>query len=87
MTKFAYKVALVQCGYVPVVSGEWTGRESEDTLYGIDPEQIEETLRAAGCPSEQQLLNDLGEDGWELIGVVPQSIPDVHKMYLKRVVA
>ena len=53
----------------------------------IDPERIEEILRAAGCPSEQQLLGDLGEDGWELIGVVPQSIPDTHKMYLKKAVA
>ena len=87
MSKFAYKIALVQCGYVTVVSGEWTGRESEDTLKGIAPEQIEEILRAAGCPTEQQLLSDLGEDGWELIGVVPQSIPDIHRMYLKKVVA
>ena len=87
MSKFEYKIAIVQFGYVPVVSGEWTGRESEDTLKGIAPEQIEEILRAAGCPTEQQLLSDLGQDGWELIGVVPQSIPDVHKMYLKKVVA
>jgi hypothetical protein len=88
MSKFAYKIAIVQCGYVPVVSGEWTGRESDDALKGAKkPEQIEEILRAAGCPTEQQLLGDLGEDGWELIGVVPQSIPDIHKMYLKKVVA
>lgn len=87
MSKFAYKIAMVQCGYVPVVSGEWTGRESDDALKGAHPEQIEEILRAAGCPTEQQLLGDLGEDGWELIGVVSQSIPDIHKMYLKKVVA
>ncbi len=86
MTKFAYKIAIVQCGYVPVFSGAWTGRTSEDTLKGIAPEEIEEVLRAAGCPTEQQLLADLGEDGWELIGVVPQSIPDTHQMYLKKVI-
>ena len=87
MSKFAYKIALVQCGYVPVVNGQWTGRESEDVLRGIDPERIEEILEAAGCPNELQLLSDLGDDGWELIGVVPQSIPDVQRMYLKKVVA
>ena len=90
MSKFAYKIALVQCGYVTVVNGEWTGRESENPLKRIEPmppEQIEEILRAAGCPEEHQLLGDLGEDGWELVGVVPQSIPDVHRTYLKKVVA
>ena len=90
MSKFAYKIALVQCGYVPVVNGEWTGRESEGPLKRIEPvppEQIEETLRAAGCPKEHQFLGDLGEDGWELIGVVPQSVPDTHTMYLKKAIA
>ena len=90
MSKFAYKVALVQCGYVPVVNGEWTGRASENPLERTEPsppDQIEEDLRDAGCPKDHQLLRDLGEDGWELVGVVPQSIPDVHILYLKKVVA
>lgn len=87
MSKFAYKIAMVQCGYVPVVNGEWMGRESEDVLRGITPEQIEEILEAAGCPNELQFLSGLGEDGWELIGVVPQSIPGIHRMYLKKVIA
>ena len=86
-SKFAYKIAIVQCGYVPVISGQWTGRESNDVLTGADPERIEEILKAAGCPTEQQFLGDLGEDGWELIGVVPQSLPELSRMYLKKVVA
>ena len=87
MSKFAYKVAIVQYGYVPVVNGEWTGQGCEDRLQRVDPTQLEQNLRDAGCPSEQQLLGDLGEDGWELVGVVPQSVPDTHRMYLKKVVA
>jgi len=50
-------------------------------LYFTDPEKETSTLHP---PGHKEKLNELGNDGWELVSVVSDQTGKVQKLYFKR---
>lgn len=76
--RYEYLICQVQSACVTFVNGEWAG--------SVSPSTGDHEAAFASCPLVWDYLQQVGADGWELVGAYGLQNPSDHleKLYLKR---
>ena len=73
MAQFEYMICSAQFMHLTFVNGEWQGTHAPNTPGALE-----------SCPTLWEFLQEVGENGWELVAVNSSNNDDLTSLYLKR---
>lgn len=65
MKKYEYQVLQIQNASVTFVNGTWQG-------LGVAEQAVDADEPLAGCPKLWDYLNEMGDQGWEMVASSPR---------------
>jgi len=73
MAQFEYMICTGQLMHLTFVNGQWQGDLPPNTNGALET-----------CPNLWEFLQEVGEEGWELVTVTTTSSDELTTLYLKR---